>query len=113
MSQVALEWHDKVAQIPASFWDQCYPPPLEGRWWYETLEQSGLELQFRFMYGVVRRDGVPVGIVPAFYMNVPMELVAPPWITPYLQVIGRLFPRVLFQPTLFVGSPCSDEGTIG
>jgi len=111
--RVEIEWLKSETSIAPAFWDLCFPANVEGRWWYETLEQSGLEDQFRFRYGLVRRDGVPIAIVPAFSMNVPMEVVAPPWIMPYLRPAGRLFPQLLHEPTLFVGSPCSDEGTIG
>ncbi len=70
-------------------------------------------ISFTYFYGLVKAGDLPVAIVPAFSMNVPMELVAPPWIMPYLRALGRFFPRLLVQPTLFVGSPCSDEGSIG
>src|SRR3989442_6104181 len=43
-----------------------------------TLEQCGLEDQFSFLYGVIHRDGTPVGIAPAFAMDFPVALVAPP-----------------------------------
>jgi hypothetical protein len=108
-----VEWLESESLIPPALWRLCFPSTLEGRWWYETLEQSGLEDQFRFLYGLVRRNNAPIGIVPAFSMNVPMELVAPPWIMPHVRAAGRVFPQILHEPTLFVGSPCSDEGTIG
>lgn len=112
-SDVSIEWRDSVESIPASFWDQCFRPPFEGRWWYEALEKSGLESQFRFIYGLIKISDHPAGIVPAFFMDVPIEIIAPPWVVPYFRALGKFYPRVLYQPTLFIGSPCSDEGTIG
>ena len=37
----------------------------------------------------------------------------PPLILPLLNFIGFFFPSLLYQKTLFIGSPCSDEGRIG
>ncbi len=82
---------------------------VEGRWWYEALEDGGLEDQFEFAYAILEKDGQPIGLAPTFIMNVPMELVVPPVIAKMLRVI----PALRYQRTLFVGSPCSDEGTIG
>ena len=62
------------SQIDPWLWDACFAPPLEGRWWYSTLEQCGLEDQFSFLYGVLHRDGIPVGIAPAFVMDFPVAL---------------------------------------
>jgi hypothetical protein len=46
-------------------------------------------------------------------MNVPIDIVAPDELVQVLRFVGRIIPWVLYQRTLFVGSPCSDEGTIG
>lgn len=94
-------------------WDACFPPPLEGRWWYRALERCGIGDQFQFIYGLVRMQGQPVAIVPAFVMNVPITLILPSWLLPAARLIGRVAPALLHQRTLFVGSPCSDEGAIG
>ena len=101
----AVRWVASEAEIDDLLWQACFPPPLEGRWWYAALEGAGLEDQFRFLYGVIERDRVPVAIAPAFLMDFPVALVAPPALAPAL---GWLRPR-----TLFVGSPCADEGTVG
>jgi hypothetical protein len=109
----AVRFVPSAAQVPAELWDQCFAPPLEGRWWYETLEQSSLEAQFTFLYGILLEGGRGVGIAPVFLMDVPIELVVPPEIFPFFRVAGRVFPSIKYQRTLFVGSPCSDEGTVG
>ena len=98
-----------ASDIDAALWDACFPAPLEGRWWYETLERSRLEDQFTFLYAVLRKDGTPVGIAPAFVMRFPVSLVAPDALKPLLPLIGSL----AHPKTLFVGSPCADEGTVG
>ena len=94
-------------------WDKCYPPPFEGRWWYSVLERAGLENQFQFYYGLITRGQELIGIVPAFLNDVPIELVAPDAIAAALRVVSKVIPACGYQRTLFVGSPCADEGTIG
>lgn len=109
----AIRFVTSADQVPADLWDRCFPPPLEGRWWYEALERSDLEAQFTFLYGIVLEGGQEVGLAPAFLMDVPIELVVPPELFPFFRVAGRVFPSIKYQRTLFVGSPCSDEGTVG
>jgi len=108
-----VDWQHAVEEIPQSLWDACFPPPLEGRWWYQSLQQSGLDDQFLFLYGRVSCNGEPVGIAPAFLMDVPMQLVLPPALMPMARLLGKLRPSLLFQRTLFLGSPCADEGSLG
>ena len=110
---LSLRWVSSVEAIPSYLWDACFPPPLEGRWWYRALERSRLEAQFTFAYAILERGARPVGIAPTFLMDVPIDLVAPPAIATILRVAGAVLPRLRYQRTLFVGSPCSDEGTIG
>jgi hypothetical protein len=106
-------WVDRAADVPATLWERCFAPPLEGEWWYRALERSGLEDQFRFRYLVLSQDGVAVGLAPVFLMDVPMRLVVPPSLLPWIAALGRMLPWLRAQRTLFVGSPCSEEGRIG
>jgi hypothetical protein len=99
--------------IDPVLWEACFAPPFEGRWWYATLEQCGLEDQFSFLYGVIYRDGIAVGIAPVFFMDFPVALVAPPQMLRAVERLGRMFPSLVRPRTLFVGSPCADEGTVG
>ncbi|MBF0461037.1 MAG: GNAT family N-acetyltransferase [Magnetococcales bacterium] len=109
----SVAWVPSATAIAPALWESCFPPPLEGRWWYETLEQSGLEDQFTFLYGVVALDGQAVAIAPVFLMDLPIGLVVPPALLPLFNGLGRLLPSVRYQRTVFVGSPCADEGTVG
>jgi hypothetical protein len=109
----SVRFVDSESKIDSALWDACFAPPLEGRWWYSTLEQCGLDDQFSFLYGVIHRDGVAVGIAPAFVMNFPVALVAPPALRRGIEGLGRMFPSLVCPRTLFVGSPCADEGTVG
>jgi hypothetical protein len=115
MSAVEFElaWVDRAADIPDSTWDQFFAPPREGAWWYRALEQSGLHDQFSFRYLLLKQGGVTVGLAPTFLMDVPMRLVVPPALLPVVSALGHVFPWLRAQRTLFVGSPCSEEGWIG
>ena len=108
-----VEFCNTASQIPNGLWDTCFQAPAEGRWWYETLEQSGLEDQFTFFYGLIRDLGAPVGIAPGFVMAVHIDQLAPQALLRFLRLIGKIVPSVLCQRTLFVGSPSVDETTIG
>ncbi len=110
---VSVEFVRHPTDVPDSLWAACFPPPLEGRFWYETLERSHLEDQFAFSYALIRREGQPVGLAPCFLHDVPITLVAPPAVAWVLNQLARAIPRVGYQRTFFIGSPCSDEGTIG
>jgi hypothetical protein len=113
IQQLSLEWLNSESQIPQALWDNCFPAPYEGQWWYRSLECSHLEEQFTFTYGLISLDGEPIAIAPAFVMDVPIELVIPPLILPIVKIIGKVIPSFLYQRTFFIGSACSDEGHIG
>ena len=108
-----VEFLKKASQIPSVLWDACFQVPGEGRWWYEALDQSGIEDQFTFFYGLIKHLGCPVGIAPVFTMDVPVEQVAPHEFLRLLRLVGKIAPSVLYQRTLFVGSPVLDESKIG
>src|SRR5207253_4202641 len=90
-----------ASEIDAALWEACFPPPLEGRWWYETLERSHLEDQFAFSYGLILEDGREVGIAPLFLMNVPLSISLPPALRPLVQRLERALPAVFAPRTLF------------
>ena len=110
---IVVRWVSSVDDVPAALWEQCFPPPLEGRWWYEALEKSGLGSQFQFSYGVVEAGGRPVAVAPAFLTEVPIDLVAPPLVAKVLRAGGAVWKPLRYQRTFFIGSPCSDEGSVG
>ena len=110
---VSIRWVSSAEDIPSDLWARCFILPLEGHWWYRALERSGLESQFTFRYAILKRGAEPVGIAPTFLMDVPIDLVMPPLIAHFLRFAGSVIPCLRYQRTLFVGSPCSDEGTVG
>ena len=84
----------RAAEVPETLWDTGFAPPLEGRWWYQTLEEGGLADQFTFLYAVVERGGEPVGMAPMFVADVPVELVVPDDLMPVFQVTTRSIKEV-------------------
>ncbi len=111
--EFSVRWVDSFDDIPAALWDICFAPPLEGRWWYATMHQCGIEDQFTFSYAVVERSGEAVAIAPTFLMDVPLDVIAPDGLARLVRLVGKYVRFLRFQRTLFVGSPCSDEGTVG
>lgn len=101
------------AQVPPALWESCFAPPLEGRWWYQVLETSGLDDQFAFAYAMIFRGTEPVGIAPIFQMDVPLAIAVPPSLRPLIGLLEKVFPSLFRPRTLFVGSPCADEGAVG
>jgi hypothetical protein len=65
------------------------------------------------LYALLMRADVPIGIVPAFLMDVPLDIIVPPPLARLLRSIGTWFPRLRYVKTFFIGSPCSDEGAVG
>lgn len=110
---LSIRFAASEAEIPAALWDACFSPPLEGRWWYQALEASGLEDQFTFAYAVIQEGERPIGIAPVFVMKVPLGLAVPEWLRPILAIPARTLPFLADPRTLFVGSPCAEEGTVG
>ncbi len=113
VNTIAVEWVACAADLPEALWAQTFPPPLEGRWWYLALERSGLERQFTFAYAVLSRGGERVGIAPTFLMDLSLDLVAPDELGPLIKALRPYIPALRHQRTLFVGSPCSEEGVVG
>jgi predicted N-acyltransferase len=46
-------------------------------------------------------------------MNVPLAIVALPGLRPLIGLLEKVLPALFRPRTLFVGSPCADEGTVG
>lgn len=112
-SRLTVRWAHSVDDIPDALWQACFPAPLEGRFWYAAMEKGRLEDQFKFHYAIVFEGDEPIALAPTFFMDVPIEVVAPDIVSKVLRVLSKVWPRAGYQRTLFVGSPCSDEGYVG
>src|SRR5271157_3375589 len=86
---IEIQWVSSADEIPQSLWERCFPPPLEGFWWYSALEQCGIGDQFTFDYAVILRAGVRIGIAPTFLMDVPVDIVAPPLVSQIINILAR------------------------
>src|SRR5258708_11983960 len=100
-----VQFCETASQIADDLRDACFLPPAEGRWWYETMEQSDIEDQFTFLYGLITDLGGPVGIAPAFVMDVPIAQVPPPVLLRLLRLVGQICSPILRQPILFIRFP--------
>ncbi len=109
----SVVWHRNAGDIGDALWNACFPPPSERKWWYQALEGAGLEDQFTFFYGEIRRGTEAVGILPVFVMNVPMDLVAPPEVMVWIRRLGWLGRPLLFQRTLFIGNVAGEGSGLG
>jgi len=110
---LSVQFVASESQISPALWDACFSPSVEGRWWYQTLENSGLADQFTFSYGVIHDGGKPIGIAPLFLMNLPLSLAVASWFRPFVRILEKILPSVFSPRTLFVGSPGAEEGTVG
>jgi hypothetical protein len=110
---LSVTFVNSVAQMPRELGTAGFPLPLEGAWLYEALEQSGLHDQLSLLYALVWQRDVPVGAAPLFVMDVPMERACPEPLLKTLYAVGRIRPSILYQRTLFVGSPEAAQGTVG
>src|SRR5258707_11089551 len=108
-----FEFLKKASQIPNDLWDACFQPPAEGRWWYETLDQSGIDDQFTILYGLIKHLDRPVGIAPVFAMDLPLEEFAPQEFLRVLRLVGKIRPGVFWQGALFFGPPVCEGRKVG
>ncbi|HXX85999.1 MAG TPA: GNAT family N-acetyltransferase [Casimicrobiaceae bacterium] len=109
-----LKWCARTAEIPEDLWRACFSPPREGLFWYRALECGNLADQFTFAFGLLQVNGAPVGIVPTFLFDLPLDLVIPPAIARFVLPIARGPLRGLaFQKTFFIGNVAGEEGRIG
>jgi len=107
-------WHSRSTDIPESVWADCFTPPWEGPFWFRALEAAGIDDQFTFFFGLLRDDGVPIGIVPAFVFDLPLALVLPDAAARVASVMQRSPLRKLASiRTFFIGNVAGEEGHVG
>ena len=109
-----IVWQREPSDISAETWTRCFAPPRLGLFWFRALEAARLEDQFTFFYGLLQRDGLDVGIVPAFVFGLPLELVVPRGAARMLALIARGRFSALRQVRIFfIGNVAGEEGCIG
>jgi uncharacterized protein len=110
---VTVQFFNSARKVPAEAWELLPEQSVEGRWWYEALEASNLRSQFKFWYAVLRMNGEAQVLAPLFLMKVPISVILPDWVESFVNPVASLMPQVFSVRSLFVGSPCAEEGTIG
>jgi len=114
MTMLDLSWHDRTSDIPDELWRAGFGPPREGLFWLRAIEAGTFTGQFRFQFGLLRQDGVAIGIVPAFVFDLPLKLVVPPAIARLVMPLARgPLRRFGYLRTLFVGNVGGEEGQVG
>jgi uncharacterized protein len=109
-----LIWHSSSRDIAGSLWSAAFGPPHEGRFWFEAIERGTASGQFIFKYGCLVRDEQPIGIVPAFRFDVPLELILPPTLARLVLPLPQgPLSRYSSQRTFFVGNVAGEEGHVG
>ena len=112
--RLELKWYARTTEIPEDLWRTCFSAPQEGLFWYRALECGNLEDQFTFAFALLHVEGAPVGIVPTFLFNLPLELVIPKPIARFILPLAQGPLRGLaFQKTFFIGNVAGEEGRIG
>jgi hypothetical protein len=112
--RLELTWFERTSELPEGLWQACFSTPNEGLFWFRSLERAEITDQFRFLFGLLRLDGVPAGIVPAFLFDLPLDLVFPPRIARLVMHLARgPLRRIAFQRTLFIGNVAGEEGHVG
>jgi hypothetical protein len=112
--RLGLTWHHRTSDLPGSLWRDCFSAPREGLFWYRALESGKLEAQFTLLFGLLHNDGLPIGIVPVFIFDLPLELVMPPEIARFVMPLMRgPLRRLAYQRTLFIGTVAGEEGQVG
>ena len=109
-----MTWHDRTSAIPNWLWRECFAPPKQGLFWFRALELGTYKDQFQLLFGLLSVDDAPIGIVPAFIFDLPLELVMPPALSPHITLLARgPLRRVAYQRTLFIGNIAGEEGHVG
>lgn len=109
-----ITWCATSDSIPEALWHDCFRAPRIGLFWFRSLEHAKLSDQFTFLFGLLKLNGIPVGIVPAFVFDLPLDLVMPDAIARVVSPIARGPLRGLaFQRTFFIGGVGIEEGHVG
>jgi hypothetical protein len=107
-----LTWHSRASAISSDLWKRFFPPPFEGLFWYHSI-QTGCIAPSEYSYGLLRRGGAVVGLVPAFVFNMPLDLILPPGSGSALKrALARLFGMRTLR-IFFIGNVAGEEGHIG
>ncbi|MDD4980824.1 MAG: GNAT family N-acetyltransferase [Candidatus Omnitrophica bacterium] len=103
---------DSVSKIKRDDWDAVFKDAPEGYPFYELLESSCLR-EFSFHYLILSEGDGIVFIAPLFIADFNLDIAAGKFIAGGIQLLRRIFPRLLVVKTLFCGSPFGENGVAG
>ena len=112
MNTITFEIVDSIEHIARSQWDAVFTDPTEGYGFFQLLESSKLQ-QFTFRYFLLREDGIPVVIAPAFLADFDLTMATGGFIAKLVRRTRKFWPRFMMMRTLFFGSPFGERGIIG
>jgi predicted N-acyltransferase len=93
-------------------WNALFPAELEDWTYYRATEQAGLA-DFRWLYFGVRVDGELRAAVPAFAVDYRLDTTLSGGFKRFADAIKRVFPRLLSQRMLSLGSPVAERCHLG
>jgi multidrug transporter EmrE-like cation transporter len=105
-----------VASTIAAFghgeWNRLFPGELEDHGYYLAVEKSGLA-DFDWLYFGIREHGELRAAVPAFITDYELDTTLQGGLRRVTEAIARVFPRLLKQRMLSLGSPVSEICHLG
>ena len=93
-------------------WDRLFPGDPEGWSYYRAIEHSRLA-GFEWLYFAVRDDDELLAVVPAFVTDYRLDTTLTGPLRRVTGAIARVFPRLLHQRLLSLGSPIGEVCHLG
>lgn len=101
-----------IGDFARAEWDRLFPGDLEDWSYYRAIERSRLA-GFEWLYFGVREKGELVAVVPAFVTDYRLDTTLTGPLRRVTQAITRVFPRLLRQRLLSLGSPVGEVCHLG
>jgi predicted N-acyltransferase len=103
---------DSVTAFDRSEWNGCFPGELENWDYYRSVEEAGLA-DFSWRYLAVTENGRLLAAVPAFKTVYELDTTAQDVVKRLLDIVTRIWPKLLSIPLLCLGSPVTETCQIG
>jgi predicted N-acyltransferase len=108
--------HVEVASSIEAFgrdeWNRLFPAELEDWNYYRAVERAGLA-DFNWVYFGVRAESELCAVVPAFVTDYRLDTTLTGRLRRFTDALARVFPRLLQQRMLCLGSPVSEICHLG
>jgi len=103
---------DSVAAFGVDEWSRLFPDELENWHYYRAVEQAALP-GFSWLYFGVRESGTLRAAVPAFVTDYRLDTTLTGPLRRATDALSRVFPRLLRQRMLSLGSPVAEVCHLG